>query len=72
MCIYIYIYIIYIVIPDSHCYMAESVVASGAPKHTSEDSQDSGVQFITPASPRGISSQQGTLMFLRPFYTPAM
>ena len=65
---HIYTYIIYLVIPDSHCYTAESVMESGGPKHTLEDSQDSGVKFITPASPRGISSQQGTLMFLRPSF----
>ena len=32
---------------------------SAVSKHTSEDTQDSGVQFITPAGPRGIGSQQG-------------
>ena len=37
----------------------ENVVESRAAKHTSEDTQDSGVQFIMPAGPRGISSQQG-------------
>ena len=40
-------------------------------KHTSEDTQDSGVQFITPAGPRGISSQQGPWCFWEnQFYTP--
>ena len=40
-------------------------------KHTSEDTQDSGVPFITPARPRGIRSKQGPqhLLEIR-FYTP--
>ena len=42
----IYIYIIYIVIPVSHCYTAETVVESGFPKQTFEDSQDSGVPLL--------------------------
>ena len=47
------------------------VVESGVAKHTSEDTQDSGVQFIMPAGPRGISSQQGPWFFLTgQFYTP--
>ena len=28
-------------------------------QNTSEDTQDSGEEFITPVGPRGISSQQG-------------
>ena len=28
-----------------------------------EDTQDSGVRFITPAGPRGVSSQQGLCCF---------
>ena len=36
-----------------------NVVESGVAKHALEDTQDSGVQFIMPAGPRGISSQQG-------------
>ena len=40
-------------------------------KHTWETTQDSGVQFITPAGPRGISSQQGPWCFWEAqFYTP--
>ena len=41
-------------------------------KHTSEDTQDSGVQFITPVGPRGISSLlQGPWCFWKVhFYTP--
>ena len=40
-------------------------------KHTSEDTQDSGVQFITPAGPREIGSQQGPWCFWEAqFYTP--
>ena len=47
---------------------------SGVAKHTSEDSQDSRVQFITPAGPRGIGSQQGPGRWLRrtQFYTPLL
>ena len=41
------------------------VVESGVTKHTWEDTQDSGVQFIIPVGPRVINSQQGrTLMIL--------
>ena len=36
-----------------------NVVESGVAKHASEDTQDSGVQFITPVGPREISFQQG-------------
>lgn len=40
-------------------------------KHALEDTQDSGVQFITPVGPRGISSQQGPWCFWEAqFYTP--
>ena len=40
-------------------------------KHTSEDTQDSGQQFITPVHPRGISSEQGPQHFQETrFYTP--
>ena len=47
------------------------VVESRVAKHTSEDTQDSAVQFITPAGPRGISSQQGPGCFWEAqFYTP--
>ena len=39
-------------------------------KHTSEDTQDSGQQFITPACPRGIGSKQGPRHFQETrFYT---
>ena len=38
---------------------ALGIVEAGVAKHTSEDTQDSEVHFITPAGPRGISSQQG-------------
>ena len=42
----------------------------GVAKHTSEDTQDSGGQFITPADPRGISFQQGPWCFWEDqFYT---
>ena len=44
---------IYAVMPDSHCYTAESVVESVVAQHTSEDTQDSGVEFITPAGSKG-------------------
>ena len=48
-----------------------NVVESGVAKHTLEDTQDSGVQFITPMGPRGISSQQGPWCFWEAqFYTP--
>ena len=40
-----------------------TVVESEVTKHTSEDTQDNGEQFITPAGPRGISSQQGLWWF---------
>ena len=43
-------------LPGQH---ARNVVEPGVAKHTLEDTQDSGVQFITPAGPRGIGSQQG-------------
>ena len=50
---------------------ALGVVESRVAKHTSEDTQDSGVQFIIPAGPRGISSQQGPWCFWEAqFYTP--
>ena len=40
-------------------------------QNTSEDTQDSGEQFIMPAGPRGISSQQGPWCFWEAhFYTP--
>ena len=40
-------------------------------KHTLEDTQDNGVQFITPAGPRGINSQQGPWCFWEAhIYTP--
>ena len=40
-------------------------------KHTSEDTQDSGVQFIMPAGSRGIISQQGPWCFWEAqVYTP--
>ena len=40
-------------------------------KHTLEDTQDSGVQFIIPARPRGIGSEQGPRDFQETrFYTP--
>ena len=49
-----------------------AVVESIVTKYTSEDTQDSGVQFIMPVGPRGISSQQGP-QFLRPrFYILAL
>ena len=44
---------------DSCIMYSISVVESGVAKHTPEDTQDSGVQFIMPEGPRGISSQQG-------------
>ena len=43
---------------------------SGVTKHTSEDIQDNGVQFIMPAGPRKISTQQGPWCFWEAqFYT---
>ena len=48
-----------------------TVVESGVAKQTSEDTPDNGVQFIMPAGPRGISSQQGPWCFWEaPFHTP--
>ena len=44
---------------SSHPDGCQNVVESRVAKHTPEDTQDSGVQFIMPAGPRGISSQQG-------------
>ena len=50
---------------------ALGVVESRVAKHTSEDTQDSGQQFITPVRPRGISSEQGPQHFQETrFYTP--
>ena len=47
------------------------IVESRVSKHTLENTQDSGVQFIIPVGPRGISSQQGPLCFWEAqFYTP--
>ena len=46
---------------------------SGVAKYTSEDTQNSGVQFITPAGPRIIGSQQGPRWFQETrFYTPSL
>ena len=43
---------------------------SNVSKNTSEDTQDSGVQFITLAGPRGIGSEQGPWHFRETrFYT---
>ena len=44
---------------SSHPDGCQNVVESGVAKQTSEDTPDNGVQFIMPAGPRGISSQQG-------------
>ena len=50
---------------------ALGVVESRVAKHTSEDTQGSGVQFIMPEGPRGISSQQGPWCFWEAqFYGP--
>lgn len=46
----------------------ESIVT----KHISENSQDSGVQFIMPVGPRGIGSQQGPRFLRTWFYTPVL
>ena len=49
----------------------EYVVGYRVVKHSSEDAQDSGVKFIMPADPRGISFQQGPWCFWdAQFYTP--
>jgi len=40
-------------------FVTTRAVESRVAKHTPKDTQDNGVQFITPAGPRGISSQQG-------------
>ena len=49
------------------------VVESRVSKHTSEHTQDRGVQFIMPVGPRGIGSQQGPRWLRRAwFYTPIM
>ena len=52
-------------------FCTEYVVGYGVVKHTSEDTQDIGVEFIMPAGPRGISSQWGPWCFWEvQFYTP--
>ena len=45
-----------------------SVVESGVAKHTSEDTQDSGVQFIMPAGPRGIVPNKDSDVFEWPSF----
>ena len=39
-------------------------------RHTSKDTQDSGVQYIMPAGPGGISYQQGPCFWEAQFYAP--